>query len=189
MDETTLTIKRYPNRKFYNPDARQYITLEGIAGLIRQGREVQVIDHASGEDLTTLVLTQIILEQEKRQSGFMPISVLTGLVQASGFTLSRMRQALASPVDWLRQIDEEIEHRIELLKQNGELTEGQAADLQEKLLNQGRVSSGEMDEASVRRFLDEQGVPTRQDLQKIDRQLEILLEQISKIQPEPEDES
>ncbi|MGD8735253.1 MAG: polyhydroxyalkanoate synthesis regulator DNA-binding domain-containing protein, partial [Anaerolineae bacterium] len=52
-------IKRYPNRKLYDTEAKQYITLEGIAALIRQGNEVQVIDHATGEDLTALTLTQI----------------------------------------------------------------------------------------------------------------------------------
>jgi polyhydroxyalkanoate synthesis repressor PhaR len=54
-------IKRYPNRKLYDTEAKSYITLEGVAALIRNGEDVQVIDHESGEDLTTLTLTQIIL--------------------------------------------------------------------------------------------------------------------------------
>ena len=62
-----VTIKRYPNRKLYNTEAKQYITLEGVADLIRQGAEIQVVDHASGEDLTALTLTQITLEQEKKR--------------------------------------------------------------------------------------------------------------------------
>jgi len=66
-------IKRYPNRKLYDTQAKQYITLDRIAELIREGTDIQVIDHASGEDITALTLSQVIFEQEKRQSGFYPI--------------------------------------------------------------------------------------------------------------------
>ena len=50
-------IKRYPNRKLYDTEAKQYVTLEQIAELIRSGKDVQVIDHESGEDLTALTLS------------------------------------------------------------------------------------------------------------------------------------
>ena len=64
-------IKRYPNRKLYDTEAKKYITLDGIAELIRQGEEVVVIDHTTNEDLTAVTLTQIIFEQEKKSSGFL----------------------------------------------------------------------------------------------------------------------
>ncbi len=77
-----ILIKRYPNRKLYNTEAKQYITLEGVAALIRQGAEIRVIDHSSGEDLTVLTLTQIILEQERKQSGLLTNAFLTSLIRA-----------------------------------------------------------------------------------------------------------
>jgi polyhydroxyalkanoate synthesis repressor PhaR len=52
-----ITIKRYANRKLYNPETRQYITLDILARMIRQGKEVRVIDHATASDLTRQVLT------------------------------------------------------------------------------------------------------------------------------------
>ncbi|MCK5314811.1 MAG: polyhydroxyalkanoate synthesis regulator DNA-binding domain-containing protein, partial [Anaerolineales bacterium] len=73
-----LNIKRYPNRKLYDTEAKQYITLDEIADLIRQGQEIRVTDNVTGEDLTAVTLSQIIFEQEKKQSGFLPRSVLTG---------------------------------------------------------------------------------------------------------------
>ena len=78
-----LLIKRYLNRKLYDTQARRYITLERIANLIRQGTDIQVIDHDSGEDLTAITLAQVIAEQEKKQSGSVPSSVLADLI-ASG---------------------------------------------------------------------------------------------------------
>ena len=80
-------IKRYPNRKLYNTASKRYITLEGIAKLIRRGQEVQVVDHVTGDDLTALTLSQVIFEQEKKRGDFLPRSVLTGLIQAGGETL------------------------------------------------------------------------------------------------------
>jgi polyhydroxyalkanoate synthesis repressor PhaR len=89
-----LTIKRYPNRKLYDTTAKRYVTLEQIAALVRQGAEVQVVDHENGEDLTTTILTQIILEQEKKQSGFLPRTLLTTLIRSSGETLDAVRHTL-----------------------------------------------------------------------------------------------
>ena len=63
----TIIIKRYPNRKLYNTDTKTYITLDAIAALIRKGQSVQVVDNATGDDLTALTLSQIIFEQEKKR--------------------------------------------------------------------------------------------------------------------------
>jgi polyhydroxyalkanoate synthesis regulator protein len=68
-NDDMIIIKRYPNRKLYNTEAKQYITLEGVADLIRQGAEIQVVDHASGEDLTAVTLTQIILSRKRSKAG------------------------------------------------------------------------------------------------------------------------
>ena len=78
------TIKRYPNRKLYNTETKQYITLDELAELIREGRELEVIDNANGEDLTVLTMTQVLFEQVKKQTGFLPRTLLAGLIQAGG---------------------------------------------------------------------------------------------------------
>lgn len=83
-------IKRYPNRKLYNTEAKAYITLDEITEMIRSGRDVQVVDHETGDDLTSLTLTQIILEQEKKSTGFMPRSLLTTIIRAGGDTLEHV---------------------------------------------------------------------------------------------------
>ncbi len=178
-------IKRYPNRKMYNTDAKQYITLDGIAEMIRNGEEVQVFDHSSGEDLTTLTLTQIILEQEKKNSGFLPRSVLTGLVQAGGDRLGSLRQALAAPLDILRHVDEEIERRIASLVKTGDLPAEEGTWLVEKLLNQAKRATRKTFPSAkqAENALKEQGTPTQQEIDQISAQLDLLaakLERLSK---------
>jgi polyhydroxyalkanoate synthesis repressor PhaR len=178
-------IKRYPNRKLYDTDAKQYVTLDGIADLIRAGNEVTVVDHASGEDMTALTLTQIILEQEKKQSGLLPRSVLAGLIQAGGDRLSALQRALASPLNFLRQFEEEIKHRLNDLVNRGELSESEANSLQDKLLSPTflPLRTSDVSELEIERILEERRIPTHNDMQRLFEQIEELsnkLDQVSK---------
>jgi polyhydroxyalkanoate synthesis repressor PhaR len=126
-------IKRYSNRKLYDSEARRYVTLEEIAAFIRQGEEIQVVDHATGKDLTSLTLMQIIFEEEKRIGELMPQVVLTRLLRTGGETLDIMRSRLLAAFDPEGQVDEEIRRRIHGLVQQGRLTPELEKDLVEKL--------------------------------------------------------
>ncbi len=174
-------IKRYPNRKLYDTDAKKYVTLNGIAGLIRDGEELQVVDHNSGEDLTAVTLTQIIFEQEKQQSGFLPRSVLTGLIQAGGDKLSTLRRTLASPLDLIHHVDEEIDRRVRMLIRRGDLDEAEGLSLRDKLLGLQSSRRGEVSEEQIERVLVEKGVPTQEELRQLEDQLEALVEKLNDI--------
>lgn len=91
-------IKRYPNRKLYDTEAKRYVTLDHIAALIQANEDVLVIDHETGEDLTNLTLSQIIFEQEKKGSGLLSRSLLTNLIRTGGDTLEQVRRALIAPL-------------------------------------------------------------------------------------------
>lgn len=182
-DETMIIVKRYPNRKLYNTSAKQYITLEGVAHLIREGEEVQILDHATGEDLTALTLTQIIFEQEKKEGGFLPRSVLTGLVQSGGQTLSTLRRTLASPLNLRLHVDMEIERRLSSLVASGQLTEEESSMMKEKLLSTSTTSTQDTtipSEEELEQLLINRGVPTRDDLQELSNRLDDLFAKLDK---------
>jgi polyhydroxyalkanoate synthesis repressor PhaR len=80
--EKPLLIKRYASRRLYNTETSDYVTLEDIAGFIRNGREVQIVDLKSGDDLTRQYLLQIIAEHESRGENVLPITVLNDLVRS-----------------------------------------------------------------------------------------------------------
>lgn len=178
-------IKRYPNRKLYDTEAKRYVTLEGIATLIRQGTEVHVVDHATGEDLTAVTLTQVILEQEKRQNGFLPQTVLTGLIRAGGERLSTLRRALASPLELAHHVDEEIERRLQALISRGELAAEEGRQLRDQLLRQSDQQPDPTlpSEETLEQLLEEKGIPTHDDLQHILDQLEVLAAKLNQITP------
>lgn len=99
-----LVIKRYASRRLYNTETSDYVTLEDIAGFIREGREVNIIDLKSGDDLTRQYLLQIIAEHESRGESVLPIGVLTDLVRSyTSQANSVVPDFLAMSFDMLKQ--------------------------------------------------------------------------------------
>lgn len=75
------TIKRYENRKLYDTDSKKYVSLSSISEMVRQGEEVEVIDNKTGDDLTSNILTQIILEEGKKGNSHISSSTLHELIR------------------------------------------------------------------------------------------------------------
>ena len=101
--EKPLLIKRYASRRLYNTETSDFVTLEDIAGFIRDGREVQIVDLKSGDDLTRQYLLQIIAEHESRGENVLPLGVLTDLVRSyTTQAQSVVPQFLASSFEMLR---------------------------------------------------------------------------------------
>ena len=100
---TPLLIKRYASRRLYNTETSDYVTLEDIAGFIRSGRQVKIVDLKSGDDLTRQYLLQIIAEHEGRGENVLPIDVLTDLVRSyTTQAQSVVPQFLAASFEMLR---------------------------------------------------------------------------------------
>lgn len=99
-----LLIKRYASRRLYNTETSDYVTLEDIASFIREGREVQIVDLKSGDDLTRQYLLQIIAEHESRGENVLPVDVLTDLVRSyTTQAQSVVPQFLAASFEMLRE--------------------------------------------------------------------------------------
>lgn len=71
-----LIIKRYGNRRLYNTETKNHVNYDDLAKLVRDGRDVKVIDSATKEDVTKSVLIQVILEEEKNNKTVLPTSFL-----------------------------------------------------------------------------------------------------------------
>lgn len=78
-----IVIKKYGNRRLYDTSSSRYVNLDDIAALIRNGKQVQVVDAKSGADLTRVTLTQIIVEDSKDEPAGLPVEFLRQLIVAS----------------------------------------------------------------------------------------------------------
>jgi PHB/PHA accumulation regulator DNA-binding domain/Poly(hydroxyalcanoate) granule associated protein (phasin) len=96
-------IKKYANRKLYDTRTSSYITLEGIAGLVRDGHEIKVVDRETGQDLTQVTLSQIVLSEEKR----VPARLVDGGVihERGQALLDYVRKTLNVPSDLVNQME------------------------------------------------------------------------------------
>jgi len=83
MPERKVVIKKYENRRLYDTAASRYVNLEDVARMVREGVEVQVVDARSGEDLTRVILTQVIMEDAKGHESGLPLDLLRKLIVAS----------------------------------------------------------------------------------------------------------
>ena len=79
-----LIVKKYENRRLYNTLTSQYINQDQVAQLVRDGHDVRVLDAASGEDITRLILAQIVLDDAKTPDSVFPLDVLRQMIVASG---------------------------------------------------------------------------------------------------------
>lgn len=80
MQQGPVLIRKYPNRRLYDTSAGRYVNLDDVAEMVRNGTEVRVEDSKSGEDVTRMVLTQIIVEKAKDQPGGLPLELLRQLI-------------------------------------------------------------------------------------------------------------
>jgi polyhydroxyalkanoate synthesis repressor PhaR len=85
-----VIIKKYANRRLYNTETSAYITLETLAGMVRSGREFQVLDAKSGDDITHTVLTQIIMEGEGKGQAMLPTGFLRQIISLYGDSMQNM---------------------------------------------------------------------------------------------------
>jgi len=177
-----VLIKRYANRKLYNTATSRYITLKGIADLIETGDEVRVVDNESGEDITSVTLSQILVDTE-RSNRRVPGTVLTDLIQRSGDVLY---SALKRRVDDASEGFEELQRNVKKLlgpREGGARRPDWVA-----------LASPDLDrlvQRALERVLRALDLPRRSDLEALEKRLDEVLVQIAAAQrgapraPEP----
>ena len=113
MKPATVVIKKYGNRRLYDTARSRYVNLDDIAGFVREGKEVQVVDAKTGQDLTRLTLTQIIMGDAKDRPTGLPLELLRQLVVAS----DEVRQEfvmwyLKSAFDAYQKVQDAVQSRL-----------------------------------------------------------------------------
>lgn len=110
-DEPVL-IKRYANRKLYDQGRSRYVTLEELEELIRQGREIRVVDAVSGEDLTGQTLAQIILDTARGRRSTLPVAFLHQLIQHGAAWQVFVQESLQSGLSGIVASQREAERAL-----------------------------------------------------------------------------
>jgi len=109
-----MLIRKYANRRLYNTSSRAYVNLNDLAALIRKGEDVQVVDAKTGEDLTRVVLTQIIVEDAKDAPTGLPLELLRQLIMASDRAGQEfIMWYLKSAFDTYEKVQDAVQNRLQ----------------------------------------------------------------------------
>jgi polyhydroxyalkanoate synthesis repressor PhaR len=159
-----VLIKRYANRKLYDTESSRYITLKGISELVRAGKDVCVIDNETGEDITSLILSQILVDGQKQggdRTGNATHTLLTELIQKGGDALYNLvRRGMDDVTDNLSDVRANVRRWME--RGGGESSE----------LELGEISRSVHE--AVERVLRVVDLPTRADLEALNKNIERL---------------
>jgi len=148
-------IKKYANRKLYDTHTSHYITLEGIADLVRDGHAIQVVDRDSGQDLTQVILSQIVLSEEKRGPARLMDAGADALHDRGQALLDYVRKTLNVPGDLVGQVE----------RRRGDV-EAMVDDAIERALRRLRI-------------------PSRHDMDSINKRLDELTAELKKLNGSP----
>jgi len=160
----TVLIKRYANRKLYNTQTSRYITLKGIAELIESDEDVRVIDNETGEDITSVALSQILVDSE-REGRRVSRPLLSGLLQRGGDALyGALRRSVGDASEGLGELQRNVRRLVRRHDEEGGgigdwISHG-APDLEHVLQN------------AVERVFKLLDLPRRSDIEALNRNLD-----------------
>lgn len=181
QQEKPLLIKRYASRRLYNTETSDYVTLEDIAGFIRDGREVQIVDLKTGDDLTRQYLLQIIAEHESRGENVLPVNVLNDLVRSYMVPGGGvMPQFLQASFDMLRDSQSQMMENMSSMNPLAKMPGFEAMQAQQEAFMKamtGGMSAGWTGGAQE----DEKKSEGGEDLDEIKKQLAELQDKLSKL--------
>lgn len=177
-------IKRYANRKLYDTGEKRYVNLTEVSALVRKGIEVKVVDSRSGDDITRVTLSQILLEKQKKGRGGLPKHLFNDLIRTGGPIVDAVKKSVESGLGVIKNLEAEIDRGISKLIKRGRMTEKEARRFRKDLIARLTQHKEELErrvEEQVGRVLTGLNIPTRKDVQKLTRRIEELAEKIDDI--------
>lgn len=114
-----ITLKKYPNRRLYDTDKSVYVTLNDVADMVRQGIQIEVIDLKTNQDVTAFTLTQIIMDQAKKNNTILPVSLLHLIIRFGENSLSEffeeyLEQIIQNYLNYKKNMAEQLKICLEL---------------------------------------------------------------------------
>jgi polyhydroxyalkanoate synthesis repressor PhaR len=170
-----VLIKRYANRKLYNTETSRYITLKGIAELIEQGAEIRVVDNETGEDITSVALSQILVDNERAQRA-VPRTLLSDLIQRGGDALyGALKRGVGDAQDGLGELQRNVRQAIRTREEEAKGWRDTA-----------RAEWDEMVSGAVERVFRALDLPRRGDIEALNENLERVAAALEKLETDPD---
>ena len=179
----THVIKRYSNRKMYDSSTSKYVILEDIARLIRENEEVLVIDNETGDDITTITLGQIILEQERGKRDLLPVPVLLREIIRKGeeSVMEFVKRSVLAGMGAVGVTREKAEEIAGELVKSAKISKEQGKELVKSLMEKVEEEREALDrkfEAAIQRVMKKAHIPTKEEFLELNQKIEDLNRQM-----------
>jgi len=162
--ENIRIVKKYQNRKLYDTQDSCYVTLDGIAKMIREGEEIVVIDNNSKDDVTALILTQVLYEQEKTNQSVLPVSILKHIVRSGSNNLFEfMQKYIFGALDAHIRVQKDLKVHVERLMRKGDLTSEEGTTLLKQIERLSESYRSNIDQKIEERLAQSLANQTRTD--------------------------
>jgi polyhydroxyalkanoate synthesis repressor PhaR len=114
-----ILLKKYANRRLYDTEESRYVTLTHVAHMIKEGRQVEVIDAKTSEDVTAFILTQIMLEMARNKNVLLPVPLLHLIIQYGENVLEEffdkyLQQTIENYLTYRRSVDEQFSKWLDM---------------------------------------------------------------------------
>lgn len=130
----TVFLKKYANRRLYNTEDSKYITLEQVAGMVKKGRNIKVVDAKTKKDVTAYILTQIVMEEAKKNNTLLPVPLLYLFIQYGDNLLVEffevyLQQAIETFLNYKASFDNQFKKWLNLGADITDITQRSMTDL------------------------------------------------------------
>lgn len=166
-------IKRYSNRKLYDTQDRTYVTLSKIAERLRAGEDVQIIDKVTGDDITAVVLSQVLVDSEKRHDSTLPPSFLADLVRKGSDSVSAV---VKKSKEALTEIGKRMP--VERLERAGQLSKREVMRLVKAVETRAAESQKAVEmriQSGIKTAMGRLEIPSKADVAKLHERLDDLM--------------
>jgi polyhydroxyalkanoate synthesis repressor PhaR len=106
-------IRKYANRRLYDPSESRHLTLDEVRECVVAGDKIRVEDAKTGEDITRSILLQIIVEREESGRPLLSAELLEQLIRFYGgamqdFLATYLERSVGAFVDQQQSFQERI---------------------------------------------------------------------------------
>lgn len=179
-------IKKYSNRKLYDTKEKKFINLAEVSKLIREGIDFKIIDNQTEEDITSLVLAQIIVEQEKTKKIMLP-SILSPLkiLKTGGEDMFKLsKKMFLAGLGMLSLTKEKANEIAQDLIKKGELSQSESKKFVVDLLDKAEKEKDKLlkkIKPDIEKSLEKMNFASKKCVDNLEKRIDELGEKIDKL--------